>query len=291
VTRYALANCPLKGTRNGPLRKEIAGNAMNVNALGDWVDGLQASGRYSFLRQEAIDASGISAEAVKKTLQRLAKRKRIAKVNDSFYVVVPTEYMNAGSPPASWFIHHLMETMKQPYYVALLSAASLHGASHHQPQEFQVITNKSVRPLRIARQRIHFFTKRSVDQTPVIDMKTPTGMIHVSTPEATVLDVVRFSKAAGQLGNVATVVSELAEKLKPEALLEAAEKQGEIPTVQRLGYLLELSGAEAIASPLAEWLIRQRPRSVRLRADRPIEGAARHPKWNIFVNETIEVEH
>jgi predicted transcriptional regulator of viral defense system len=181
--------------------------------------------------------------------------------------------------------------MKQPYYVALLSAASLHGASHHQPQEFQVITNKSVRPLRIARQRIHFFTKRSVEHTPVIDMKTPTGMIHVSTPEATVLDVVRFSKAAGQLGNVVTVVSELAEKLKPEALLKAAEKQDEIPTVQRLGYLLELSGADAIASPLAEWLKRRRPRSVRLRADRPLEGATPHPRWNVFVNETIEVEH
>ena len=50
---------------------------MNVNILGDWVDRLQASGHYSFLRQEAIDASGTSAEAVKKSLQRLAKRKRI----------------------------------------------------------------------------------------------------------------------------------------------------------------------------------------------------------------------
>jgi hypothetical protein len=90
---------------------------------------------------------------------------------------------------------------------------------------------------------------------------------------------------------VATVVSELAEKLKPQALLDAAEKQGEIPTVQRLGYLLEFSGVEAIASPLAEWLKQHRPRSVRLRADRPIEGATRNPKWNIFVNEKIEVEH
>jgi len=70
---------------------------MNVNLLGDWVNGLQQGGYYSFLRQEAVDASGLSAEAVKKTLQRLAKRKRIAKVTDSFYVSSPRVHERRGT--------------------------------------------------------------------------------------------------------------------------------------------------------------------------------------------------
>ena len=177
---------------------------MNVNVLGHWVDGLQQRGIYTFLRSEAIQASGLSPEAVKKSLQRLTKRKRIAKVTDSFFVVVPTEYMAAGVPPAAWFIHQLMEARRRPYYVGLLSAASLHGASHHQPQEFQVFTNAASRPITIARQRIHFFAKRSIEKTPVLDIKTPTGMIHVSTPEATALDLVRFfqsGRTSGQRGH------------------------------------------------------------------------------------------
>ena len=263
---------------------------MNVNLLGDWVNGLQQAGYYSFLRQEAVDASGLSVEAVKKTLQRLAKRKRIAKVTDTFYVVIPTEYMNAGAPPASWFIHQLMEAKKQPYYVGLLSAASLHGASHQQPQEFQVVTTTAVRPIKIARQRIRFFTKRSIEKTPVIDMKTPTGMIRVSTPEATVFDLVRFFKVAGHLGNVATVINDLAEKLTPEAMLKTAQHAGEIPTVQRLGYLLEVVGAEAVAKPLGEWLAKQSSRAVPLRSGRPTAAAKLNSRWNILVNETIEVE-
>lgn len=39
-----------------------------------------------------------------------------------------------------------MKFLGQPYYVGLLSAAALHGAAHHQPQEFQVVTNKQFRP-------------------------------------------------------------------------------------------------------------------------------------------------
>jgi hypothetical protein len=46
---------------------------MAVN-LEKWIDSLQAGGRYSFLRQEAVADSGLSAEAVKKALHRLAKR-------------------------------------------------------------------------------------------------------------------------------------------------------------------------------------------------------------------------
>ena len=37
-----------------------------------WIDDRQANGRYTFLRSDAISGSGLSAEAVKKALQRLA---------------------------------------------------------------------------------------------------------------------------------------------------------------------------------------------------------------------------
>jgi hypothetical protein len=47
-------------------------------------------------------------------------------------VVVPPEYREAGCPPASWFIHDLMRFLGQPYYVALLTAAAIHGAAHQQ---------------------------------------------------------------------------------------------------------------------------------------------------------------
>ena len=52
-----------------------------------WINNLQAKGRYTFLRAEAITGSGLSPDAVKKALQRMARRGRVVKVKDYFYVI------------------------------------------------------------------------------------------------------------------------------------------------------------------------------------------------------------
>ena len=52
---------------------------MPAGTVEDWVDALQARGKYTFLRSEAIGDSGLSTEAVKKALQRLARRQRVVK--------------------------------------------------------------------------------------------------------------------------------------------------------------------------------------------------------------------
>jgi predicted transcriptional regulator of viral defense system len=263
---------------------------MILNSLTTWVDMLQGRGRYDFTRQEAIADTDLSPEAVKKSLQRLVRRRRLAKVRDNFYVIIPIEYVAAGAPPTTWFIADLMRSFGRPYYVGLLSAAALHGAAHQQPQEFQVVTSAAQRPLRVARQRIRFFTKQQLDTTPQVDVKTPTGLIRVSSPEATALDLVRFSHASGYLGNVAIVLGDLAERLNPQALLDAAQRQPHLPTVQRLGYLLDRVGADAVAHPLAEMIAQRRPRVVPLRPDRPAEDAPRDARWRVLVNEEVEAE-
>ncbi len=53
------------------------------------------------LTSALITKSGLSAEAVKKALQRLVARGRVAKAKDYFYVIVPLEYRAAGAPPPS----------------------------------------------------------------------------------------------------------------------------------------------------------------------------------------------
>ena len=126
----------------------------------NWVDGRQAHGQYTFVRQDVLTGTDLSPEAVKKALQRLSRRGRVLKLKDYFYVIVPLEYLSAGGPPVSWFIHDLMAAMGLPYYVGLLSAAAQQGASHQQPQEFQVITDRSVRPLTAGHGRIRFFTSK-----------------------------------------------------------------------------------------------------------------------------------
>lgn len=258
--------------------------------LPDLVDSYQASGRYTFTREEALRALGVSDEALKKAVQRLAAKRRLAVPRRGFLVIVPMEYRDAGAPPASWFIDALMSFHGRPYYVGLLSAAALHGAAHQQPQEFQVVTDGQLRPAVAGRARIRFFSNRRLERTPTMSVKTETGTMSVSTPEATALDLLRYLAPAGHLGNVATVLAELAGRLEARRLLEAARAEGDLPAAQRLGYLLELVGAGEVAVGLAEWISAERARLVPLRADRSSRRGRRDPRWRVVVNEKVEAE-
>lgn len=259
----------------------------NVSAF---VDRLQASGRYTFERAEARSALKISDVAFKAALRRLVAKGRICAPRRGFYVIVPIEYSRAGAPPASWFIDALMRFHRQPYYVGLLSAAALHGAAHQQPQEFQVVSDAVLRPVAVGRSRIRFFLKLHLAGTPTTGMKTETGSMRVSSPEATALDLVRYSHRAGQLGNVATVLAGLCEKISPERLVEAARHEAELSIVQRLGFLLERFGSPNLTGPLASWLAAKRPRMVPLRPERNPKANRKDSRWKVLLNQRIEAD-
>lgn len=255
-----------------------------------WVDSLQARGRYTFLRAEAIGGSDLSSESVKKALQRLARRRRVVKVKSYFFVIVPLEYLHAGGPPPSWYIGDLMKAMERPYYVGLLSAAGIHGASHQQPQEFQVLTDRAVRPLHVGRSRIRFFVNKRTLNTAVQSVKTPTGTMQVSTPEATAVDLVRFARVAGHIDNVATVLVDLVPLLEPRRLLKVVRASGDLPNAQRLGYMLERVRGRPHAKALYDWLRHQTARVVPLRSGRTATGAEEDRRWHVLVTDPLEIE-
>jgi predicted transcriptional regulator of viral defense system len=258
--------------------------------LSELVDFYQVNGRYILTREDALGALGVSVEALKKAARRLVAKRRLAVPRRGFFVIVPVEYREAGAPPPSWFIDDLMKFLRQPYYVGLLSAAALHGAAHQQPQEFQVVTNKQLRNMAAGRARVRFFRKLHLERTPTVEMRTETGAMLVATPEATALDLLRYIEGAGHLGNVATVLAELAEKMDAERLAQVARTESELPTAQRLGHLLDQVGARDTASSLAAWIEERRPRFVPLRADRSVRRAAKDRRWRVLVNEKVEAE-
>jgi predicted transcriptional regulator of viral defense system len=181
-----------------------------------------------------------------------------------------------------------MKAIGAPYYVGVLTAAALHGAAHQAPQEFQVVTTSRQRTIVVGRERIRFFRKRNLTRAAVMSLKTPTGSMRVSTPEATALDLLRYVGAAGYLSNIATVLHELAENCDSGRLVEAAASGVELPHVQRLGYLLDLVGARGLADPLAAWLAQRRPDRVRLDPTAPIRRARRDERWRLHINARVE---
>ena len=257
--------------------------------MAEWVEGLQASGRYFFTRQEAEDGFGGSSVAVQTALRRLRQKGRIASPHRGFHVVVPPEYRAAGCPPASWFIDDLMSHLGRRYYVGVLSAAALHGAGHQQPMAFQIIADRPIGPMQAGRVRIEVHSSRTAIAMPVIEVETETGTMKVASPETTAFDLVRFASAAGHWNNVATVLSELAERIDRGRLVEVAPLV-RLPDVQRLGYLLTLVGEDQLADPLADWLAQWRTTVVRLRTDQPRGGSDMDPRWRLVPNEQVDAD-
>jgi predicted transcriptional regulator of viral defense system len=256
---------------------------------GRFVEGLLGQGRYTFTHEEAERRLGRGSRATYFALYRLVKSGWLVMPRSGFYVIVDPQHRVAGTLPPEWFIDDLMKHMERPYYVGLLSAAQLHGAAHHRPQEFQVvIPRRTARPVRAGNVLIRFYGKGSFDRALVQKIKTSTGALEASAPETTAWDLVRYPRAAGGLDHVATVLSELAENLGPVNLRETAERHGEMLVAQRLGYLLERCGRRRLTTELAAW-VRDAPLRP-LDPSAPLKGARESRKWHLLVNARVEPE-
>ena len=251
----------------------------------DWLDELQASGRYTFTRE---DEHREGPHAERKALWRAEREGRLAQPRNGFFVVVPPEYRVTGAPPAPWFIDDLMRFQKQRYYVGLLSAASIHGASAQAVQEFQVMVPAALRPIRAGRLRIHFVQRTNHSRAVTEQRQTPTGWMTISTAEQTALDAARYPAVSGGWDNVASVVRDLAQRLDANKLARVARQQRDVRSTQRLGYLLDrVVRAEDAARALAAVLVRQRTRYVALDSRGPKDAVERDERWHVLVNRSF----
>jgi len=252
-----------------------------------WVDGLAPQGRISFTTDEARVAHGGSPKAVQAILRRLRAKKEIATPLRGFHLALPPEYRRLGCLPALWFIDDLCAFLGTPYYVALLSAAELHGAAHQRPQTFQVMLPRPQRPVGCGSVRIDFTQRSNLERARTVTRNTPKGIVRMATPELTAFDLVGYPSHVGGLGNAATVMKELAGELDPNALAEAAELSP-LVWAQRLGFLLELVGASDKSDVLAEWVSERSPAFCSLDPAGTGGEHSRNVRWRLVLNTAVE---
>ncbi len=225
------------------------------SALSSYVSGLLSAGRTVFTAEEAEQALGVGHGAFLDAAERLQRREALLNPRQGFYVVVPPQYASWGAPPPTWYIDALMLREDPAYYVGLLKAAELHGATHQAVMEFQVVTAKRLPRIRAGRSLIVFYFRKDMEavRAGVEDRKTDTGTMKISSAALTALDLLRYPQASAGIDNVATVLSDLGQKIDPEQLATLSAR-AERPVVQRLGYLLEHLGHDALTGPMLDTL-------------------------------------
>ncbi len=249
----------------------------------EYIHELASNGRHHFTTADALEVVEGNPPAVRAQLRRLRQQGLIAAPVRSFHVIIPPEYNRLGCLPADQFIDQLMQVWREPYYVALLSAAERHGAAHQRPQTFQVMVRKNRQSIECGQVRVEFIARGDLEKMPSISLNTLRGILRYSTPEVTALELVGYPNHAGGLNNVATILSELADEMVAYKLLEAA-RLSPLSWSQRLGYLLELVGEGEIAQALGPFVRKHARSCTPLRRAASVAGAKRIPRWKLIVN-------
>jgi predicted transcriptional regulator of viral defense system len=251
------------------------------------IDELAAQGRSCFSFAEMVERMDTSPVAIRSALNRLKKKGVLALPYQEFYVILPPEHRARGCLPPQQFIPHLMEYLGEVYYAGLLSAAEFHGAAHHRPQLFQVVVAKARRPIECGQVRVEFIFRKNAADIPTEPRNTSAGIVKISTPEATALDLIGYVRHCAGLDNVATVLAELAEQIESNRFVAAAG-HSPVAWVQRLGYLLDLLEEQDKADMVADYLQARHPMPTPLMPGASIKGAKKNSRWQIFVNTDVE---
>lgn len=264
-------------------------------SLSNYIDFLQKGGTYFIQKRETAGQLGTSYSRIHVEFSRLVARKRIFRIQKDFYGIIPLEYQDNGATPPDWFIDPVMSSIYAKYYVGLLSAASIHGATHQQPMNFQVITDKThIRDIHIKKMTISFYKKKSFPTIGLTKIKTTTGYMFISEPELTLYDLIKYPKAAGHLNNIATVFDELGDLIKANKLKDLAESTAsdKRDTVywQRIGYLLDQLGFENKTIELYDHIKQINPDFGYLSPMDKKNSHERSDKWRLYINTTFETD-
>lgn len=259
-----------------------------TETLSKYVNRKQSEGKYCLELSEIKHDLKLSDQNLKISIMRLKKNGRIVSPYKGFYVIVPAEYTKVGSPPISWYIDALMDTMRLPYYVGLLSAAAMHGSSHQQPMTFQIMTMLSVRPIKTHREKIEFYTNKSFSLIKKQQIQTETGYLIISSPTATVFDLVKYEMKVGGISHIATVIKELAYKLSVREASQLSEVYP-LAVCQRLGFILSEIEEHKIANAIYKHIKHRIGKIIPLAVTEPLKGETNN-RWKVLVNEELELD-
>lgn len=252
-------------------------------------------GRYIFTKEEATGAGlPYAPESLNVALYRLVKKGTVILPWHNFYVAVPMEYRLKGEVPPSFYIDRLMKFLGREYYVSLLTAAALHGAGHQRAMIFQVTANGAALRSGVKNgTRLDFTQRQRLPMAYTRRIKVQTGYMNVSSVELTALDIVSQEEKIGGLGRAAEMLAEMADGMQWDDTRLRLLGYFSAAAIQRLGYLLDLIGADTLSGDLLSLAGKAGKtfRKARLKQSVPAdENRKPDTKWKIIVNQEIDMD-
>jgi predicted transcriptional regulator of viral defense system len=251
-------------------------------------DSILAHWRFSFTINELREDLHVTDTVLNQGLHRLTRKKKIKKIREGFYAVLPPSYQQFGTLPMYSYIDHLMLSLGKSYYVGLLTAASLHGAAHQSPMTEYVVTQyPAPRNIVNKQMKLYFIGKKELISDGIVQKKGEAGNFSVSSPELTAFDLLDQIRRFG-LDHITTVLQELHEVMKVSALKKIAVLNNNTANIQRLGYILEnFCENQKLADTLHRILAKRHCSYIPLSPVKKRVGNYNN-KWKLIINTEID---
>lgn len=262
-------------------------------SLSDWIKEQEQRGitAFSFQQVRRVFAER-SEKALKTDVNRLASSKRIQNVYRGFYVIIPTQYQLKGVVPPTYYINELMEYLGKPYYVGLLSAAAIYGASHQRAMKTQIVTIGPRPRISNKNSLLDWNYRQQIPGELIESRNAEMGRINYSSAELTVVDIVQFASNIGGYQRATTVLAELVEVLDM-AKMERVLPYTTTTAIQRLGYLLEFVLFEQDKADRLYHIMKKRNsyfNAVLMSSEHPASDDTESNRWRINMNIDIEID-
>jgi predicted transcriptional regulator of viral defense system len=260
-----------------------------------YIKELRKSGKYWFSIEDVIAHFKVSRNYARVSLHRLLQSGDLVSPLAGLYVIIPPEHQVYGSIPAEELVPIIMGYLNADYYVALLSAAAFHGATHQKPAKFQVISDRRIKhKLVFGEVEIDLVYKKSLSDLPTQNFAVRTGYLRLATPELVAIDLLNYPARVGGLNHIATVLSELVENLDASKLVQLAQDMKAEHQLQRIGYILEKIDVmddekkENIIEAILGFLSANKKDYRKLASEITKVGYPRCKRWKIIENTEIE---
>ncbi len=251
-------------------------------------------GKYDFSSKDAIAYLKCSAVSFRMSIKNRIDKGQIISPARGLYIIIPPEYETIGCLPANDLIPILFQFWGYSYYVCLLSAAMYHGASHQKPQIFQVMSSHRIKNIKCGKIIIEVIYKKSLYLEDIDKFDSKTGTLIVSSVENTIYDLFFYPNKSGGYNNIATIISELLQKVNLQKMTQVIKRSPYKFWMQRLGYILECIESEdekkkeKLMNILSKYICSSKTEYLPLIPDISIKRSKRHKRWKLIINEKIE---
>ena len=263
-------------------------------SLNDWIKELEQRGVTSFsFQQVRCEFHERTEKSLKTDIKRLVSARRIENVYKGFYVIIPIQYQLKGIVPPSYYINELMEHLGKPYYVGLLSAAAIYGASHQRTMITQIVTTGPRTRTSNMNSLLDRNYRQQIPKELIETRNGEMGRIYYSSAELTATDLIQFASHVGGYQRAATVIAELVDTIDINKMRTVLQHTT-ATTVQRLGYLLDNILFEKDMADALYGMLKEKVgyfNAVTMSPGHPASDSPESNRWRVDMNIDIEIDY